>query len=81
MLSKKYYKILAKVFKNAYIESYKTTYETNPTLDNNMIGSHIANMQWELIEYLKKDNPKFNEDIFIKAMEFDIHKLKRELDK
>ena len=81
MLSQKYYKMLAKVFKNAYIESYKTTYETNPTLDNNMIGSHIANMQWELIYYLRKENPKFNEDILIKAMNFDIHKSKRAMDK
>ncbi len=78
MLSRKHYKKLAEIFKNGYIESYKKTLETDPNLTNNIIGSHIAQMQWELIEYLKQDNPRFNEDTFLKAMEVDIEKLKKE---
>ena len=78
MLSKKYYKKLAEIFKNGYIESYKKVLETDPNITNNIIGSHIAQMQWELIDFLKSDNPRFNEDTFLKAMEFDLEKLKKE---
>jgi hypothetical protein len=81
MLSQKYYKKLAEIFKNGYKESYKNTYEKYQGFDGNVIGCHIAEMQWELIEFLKKDNPKFDEDIFLKAMEVDLPKLKIELDK
>ena len=56
MLSRKYYKKLAEIFKNGY----------------------IAEMQWALIDFLKSDNPNFNEDTFLKAMEIDLEKLKRE---
>ena len=48
--------------------------------DNNKIGSHIAEMQWKLIEFLKSDNPNFNENKFIKAMNINLPKLKKELD-
>jgi hypothetical protein len=78
MLSRKYYKKLAEIFKNGYIESYKKVLETDPNITNNIIGSHIAQMQWELIDFLKSDNPNFNEDTFLKAMEFDIEKLKKD---
>tara|TARA_R110000744_G_C19110657_1_gene534703 strand:+ start:16 stop:264 length:249 start_codon:yes stop_codon:yes gene_type:complete len=81
MLSQKYYKAIAKVFKNGYKESYINTYEKYQGFDGNIIGCHIAEMQWELIEFLKKDNPKFDEDTFLKAMEVDLPKLKIELDK
>jgi len=79
MLSKKDYKKIAEVFKKAYTESYKDSYLNYGNFDTNIIGSHIANMQWDLIEYFKKDNPSFNEDTFIKAMEIDFKKLKKEL--
>ena len=78
MLSRKYYKKLAEIFKNGYIESYKKVLETDPNITNNIIGSHIAEMQWELIDFLKSDNPNFNEDTFLKAMEVDIEKLKKD---
>ena len=78
MLSRKYYKKLAEIFKNGYIESYKKVLETDPNITNNIIGSHIAEMQWELIDFLKSDNPRFNEDTFLKAMEVDIEKLKKD---
>jgi len=78
MLSKKHYKKLAQIFKNGYIESYKKVLETDPNITNNIIGSHIAQMQWELIDFLKSDNPRFNEDTFLKAMEVDIEKLKKD---
>jgi len=78
MLSRKYYKKLAEIFKNGYIESYKKVLETDPNITNNVIGSHIAQMQWELIDFLKSDNPRFNEDTFLKAMEVDIEKLKKD---
>ena len=45
MLSKKYYKKLAEIFKNGYVESYKTVMATDPNVTNNVIGSHIAEMQ------------------------------------
>lgn len=77
-LSKKHYKKIAEIFKNGYIESYKHTLENDPHMTNNIIGSHIATMQWELIDFLKSDNPKFNEDTFLKAMEIDLEKLKKE---
>ena len=80
MLSRKYYKKLAEIFKNGYIESYKKVLETDPNITNNIIGSHIAEMQWELIDFLKSDNPNFNEDTFINAMNVDLPKLKKELD-
>ena len=32
-------------------------------------------MQWKLIEFLKEDNPRFNEDTFIKAMDVDFEEL------
>jgi len=78
MLSRKHYKKLAEIFKNGYIESYKKVLETDPNITNNIIGSHIAQMQWELIDFLKSDNPRFNEDTFLKAMEVDIEKLKKD---
>tara|TARA_R110002051_G_C8593033_1_gene479080 strand:+ start:260 stop:502 length:243 start_codon:yes stop_codon:yes gene_type:complete len=78
MLSRKYYKKLAEIFKNGYIESYKKVLETDPNITNNVIGSHIAEMQWELIDFLKADNPRFNEDTFLKAMDVDLEKLKKE---
>ena len=78
MLSKKYYKKLAEIFKNGYVESYKKVMETDPNVTNNVIGSHIAEMQWELIDFLKSDNPRFDEDTFLKAMEVDIKKLQKE---
>jgi len=78
MLSRKYYKKLAEIFKNGYVESYKKVLETDPNITNNIIGSHIAEMQWELIDFLKSDNPRFNEDTFLKAMEVDIEKLKKD---
>ena len=78
MLSRKYYKKLAEIFKNGYIESYKKVLETDPNITNNVIGSHIAQMQWDLIDFLKSDNPRFNEDTFLKAMEVDIEKLKKD---
>jgi hypothetical protein len=37
-------------------------------------------MQWKLIEFLKADNPRFNENTFIDAMYVDLEKLKKELD-
>ena len=37
-------------------------------------------MQWALIDFLKSDNPNFNEDTFINAMNVDLPKLKKELD-
>ena len=64
MLSKKYYNQLAEIFKFGYLDSYKTTYLENGNFDNNKIGSHIAEMQWKLIEFLKSDNPNFNENKF-----------------
>jgi hypothetical protein len=81
MLSKKYYKKLAEIFKNGYVESYKNTYEKYQGFDGNLIGCYIADMQWELIRFLKEDNPRFDEDTFLKAMEIDFPKLKKELDK
>ena len=80
MLSKKYYNQLAEIFKFGYLDSYRTTYLENGNFDNNKIGSHIAEMQWKLIEFLKSDNPNFNEDKFIKAMNINLPKLKKELD-
>ena len=32
------------------------------------------------LEFLKEDNPRFNEDTFIKAMDVDLEKMKKELD-
>ena len=80
MLSKKYYNQLAEIFKLGYLDSYKTTYLENGNFDNNKIGSHIAEMQWKLIEFLKSDNPRFNENKFIKAMNINLPKLKKQLD-
>ena len=80
MLSKKYYNQLAEIFKLGYLDSYKTTYLENGNFDNNKIGSHIAEMQWKLIEFLKSDNPRFNEYKFIKAMNINLPKLKKQLD-
>ena len=37
MLSRKYYKKLAEIFKNGYIESYKHTLENDPNMTNNII--------------------------------------------
>jgi len=81
MLSRKYYKELAKIFKNGYSESYKTTYLEYGSFDSNRIGNYIAGMQWELIAFLKSDNPRFDEDKFIKAMDVNLPELKKELDK
>ena len=77
-LSKKHYKKIAEIFKNGYIESYKHALENDPLLTNNVIGSHIAEIQWKFIDFFKSDNPNFNEDTFLKAMEIDLEKLKKE---
>ena len=37
-------------------------------------------MQWKLIDFLKEDNPRFNENKFIKAMDINLEELKKELD-
>ena len=37
-------------------------------------------MQWKLIDFLKEDNPRFDENTFIKAMDVDLEKLKKELE-
>ena len=80
MLSRKYYRKLAEIFKFGYLESYKSTYYENGNFDNNRIGTGIAEMQWKLIEFLKSDNPRFNEDKFIEAMNINLPKLKKQLD-
>ena len=80
-LSKKYYNQLAKIFKFGYEESYKATYYENGNFDNNRIGAQIAEMQWQLIDFLKADNPNFDENKFIKAMNVNLPKLKKELNK
>ena len=33
-----------------------------------------------IIDFLKEDNPRFDENTFIKAMDVDLEKLKKELD-
>ena len=38
-------------------------------------------MQWQLIDFLKADNPNFDENKFIKAMNVNLPKLKKELNK
>ena len=80
MLSRKYYRKLAEIFKFGYLESYKSTYYENGNFDNNRIGTGIAEMQWKLIDFLKEDNPRFDENTFIKAMDVDLEKLKKELE-
>ena len=80
MLSKKYYKELAEIFKFGYQESYESTYYENGNFDNNRIGTGIPEMQWKLIDFLKEDNPRFNENKFIKAMDINLEELKKELD-
>ena len=81
MLSRKYYRKLAEIFKFGYLESYKSTYYENGNFDNNRIGTQIAEMQWQLIDFLKADNPNFDENKFIKAMNVNLPKLKKELNK
>jgi len=80
MLSRKYYKKLAEIFKNGYEETYKDTYMEYGSFDCNHKANYIAQMQWALIDFLKSDNPNFNEDTFINAMNVDLPKLKKELD-
>tara|TARA_R100001463_G_scaffold121736_1_gene178037 strand:- start:738 stop:986 length:249 start_codon:yes stop_codon:yes gene_type:complete len=80
MLSRKYYKKLAEIFKNGYEETYKDTYTEYGSFDCNTKANYIAQMQWALIDFLKSDNPNFNEDTFINAMNVDLPKLKKELD-
>ena len=80
MLSRKYYKKLAEIFKNGYAETYKDTYTEYGSFDCNTKANYIAQMQWALIDFLKSDNPNFNEDTFINAMNVDLPKLKKELD-
>ena len=81
MLSQKYYKKLAEIFKHGYEESYKNNGLKTGEIENSSRGCEIVEMQWKLIEFLKADNPRFDEDIFLKAMEVDLPKLKIELDK
>ena len=80
MLSRKYYKKLAEIFKNGYEETYKDTYMEYGSFDCNHKANYIAQMQWALIDFLKSDNPNFNEDTFINAMNVNLSKLKKELD-
>ena len=80
MLSRKYYKKLAEIFKNGYAETYKDTYIEYGSFDCNHKANYIADMQWKLIDFLKADNPRFNENTFIKAMDVDLEKMKKELD-
>ena len=53
MLSKKYYKKLAEIFKDGYTETYKDTYTEYGSFDCNTKANYIADMQWKLIEFLK----------------------------
>ena len=75
MLSRKYYKKLAEIFKHGYSESYKQYALKTGEIENSSHGNIIAEMQWKLIEFLKEDNPRFNEDTFIKAMDVDFEEL------
>tara|TARA_R110002020_G_scaffold410977_1_gene620674 strand:- start:107 stop:382 length:276 start_codon:yes stop_codon:yes gene_type:complete len=76
MLSRKYYKKLAEIFKYGYSESYKQNAIETGKIENSSHGNLIAQMQWKLIEFLKEDNPRFDEDKFIKAMDVDLKEIK-----
>ena len=53
------------IIKNGYIESYKKVLETDPNITNNIIGSHIAQMQWELIDFLKLSSSRNADSLII----------------
>ena len=80
MLSRKYYKKLAEIFKHGYEESYKNNGLETGKIENSSRGCEIVEMQWKLIEFLKADNPRFDENTFIKAMEVDFKELNKWLD-
>jgi len=80
MLSRKYYKHFANIIKVAYEQQYLENASITGKIENHKELSIISELNENLIELFRSDNPNFNENIFRNACNPNLKELKKQLE-
>lgn len=78
-LSKKYYTQIAKIIKKAFEEQYLENATITGVIENHKELGIIQGISEDLINMMREDNPRFNEDVFRDATGVDFKALEKRL--
>ena len=78
-LSKKYYVQIAKIIKKAFEEQYLENATITGVIENHKELGIIQGISEDLINMMREDNPRFNEDVFRDATGVDFKALEKRL--
>ena len=78
-LSKKYYVQIAKIIKKAFEEQYLENATITGVIENHKELGIIQGISEDLINMMRADNPRFNEDTFRDATGVDFKALEKRL--
>tara|TARA_Y100001951_G_C11233923_1_gene236277 strand:+ start:210 stop:470 length:261 start_codon:yes stop_codon:yes gene_type:complete len=69
-MSKKHYEAFAKMMKEALADSLRTNAQGLGTLPHKMLRNQLLSLAWDMTEIFENDNPRFDEDRFMRACGF-----------